>query len=42
MISEHGTNFALWSTFTHNTYLPYVGKDFEVHTGHPDAAKWNS
>jgi hypothetical protein len=41
-ISNHGTDFSLWSTFSHGTYLPYAGKDFECRTGHPDADKWDS
>lgn len=42
VISKKGTDFTLWSTFTHGSYMPYAGLDFECRTGHPDAAKWNS
>lgn len=42
IISKHGTDFTLWSTFNHGTYLPYKGLDFEVRTGHPNAEKWNA
>jgi hypothetical protein len=37
-----GTDFSLWSTFVHGTYLPFAGLDFECRTGHPDADKWDS
>jgi hypothetical protein len=42
VISKQGTDFSLWSTFVHNTYLPYAGQDFDCRTGHPNALKWNS
>lgn len=41
IISKHGTDFSLWSTFVHGTYLPYKGLDFELKSGHPNAQKWN-
>ena len=41
-ISKLGTDFSLWSTFVHGTYVPFAGLDFECRTGHPDADKWDS
>jgi hypothetical protein len=42
IISKHGTDFSLWSTFVHGTYLPFKGLDFELRTGHKNAQKWNA
>ena len=41
-ISKGGTDWSLWSTFTHKNYLPYKGKDYVLRRGHPNAAKWSA
>lgn len=41
-ISKEGTDFTKWSAFKSGAYLPHVGKDFEIRSGHPDADRWNA
>lgn len=40
-ISQGGTDFHLWSSYAHGTYLPYKGRNFQLVLGHPDAEKWS-
>lgn len=42
VISKQGTDFTPWSAFKDKTYLPYVGKDFRLVTGHPRAGEWSN
>lgn len=42
VISKNGTDFTPWSAFKSGSYLQYKGRDFQLVTGHPRAALWNS
>lgn len=37
-----GELLRLWTPYRTGTYLQHKGKDFELHAGHPDAARWNA
>jgi hypothetical protein len=41
-ISKRGTDWTPWSAYKSGAYLEYVGKDFEIVTGHPRAELWNA
>lgn len=41
VISKSGTDFTPWSTYRNQTHLPFVGKDFELKTGHNRAGEWS-
>lgn len=41
-ISKQGTDFTPWSAFKNETYLPHVGKDFTLITGHKYAGMWDT
>lgn len=41
-ISKRGTDFTPWSAFKSGSYLQHKGRDFQLVTGHPQAALWNS
>jgi len=41
VISREGTDWSPWSVFKSGTYLPYVGVDFPLRTGHIRAHLWN-
>lgn len=40
-ISKKGTDFSKWSAWKSGAFKDHVGKDFEVISGHPQAALWN-
>jgi hypothetical protein len=40
-ISKRGTDWTPWSAYKSGSYLEYVGKDFEIVSGHPRANLWN-
>jgi hypothetical protein len=40
-ISREGTYFYPWSAFKSGDFVPYVGEDFELHSGHVRAHLWN-
>lgn len=42
VISKNGTDFTPWSAFKNGTYLPHVGKDFTLVTGHRYAGLWDT
>lgn len=42
VISKGGTDFTPWTAFTKGYYLPHVGKDFTLVTGHPRANLWDT
>jgi hypothetical protein len=41
LISKDGVDFTPWSAFKSNAYLPHVGKDYQLVTGHPHAGEWS-
>lgn len=41
VISDGGTDFTPWSAFKSGSYLPHVGKDYQLVTGHPRAGEWS-
>lgn len=42
VISKEGTDWAKWSVYRNGTYLPHVGQDYIIRTGHERAHLWNS
>lgn len=42
VISKSGTDWSLWSTFTHGTYLARKGVNYTIRTGHENASKWSA
>lgn len=42
VISKNGTDFTPWTAFKTGTYLPHVGKDFTLVTGHKYAGLWET
>jgi hypothetical protein len=42
VISQGGTDWTPWSVFKSGTYLPHVGVDFPLLTGHPRADLWDA
>lgn len=40
-ISKQGTDWSLWSVYKSGSYLEFVGKDYELRTGHSRAEEWN-
>jgi hypothetical protein len=41
VISKGGTDWSPWSVYRSGAYRQYLGTDFEIRTGHPEAARWN-
>jgi hypothetical protein len=41
VISKNGADFTPWSAFKSNSYLLYLGKDYDLVTGHPRAGDWS-
>ncbi len=40
-ISKSGTDFTPWTMFRNGLWLPHKGLDYQIQTGHPDAAHWD-
>lgn len=40
-ISAGGTDWSKWSTYRDGIYLPHVGLNYLIKTGHPHAAEWS-
>lgn len=41
VISKGGTNWTPWTAYRSGSYLPYVGRDYTLVTGHPRAGDWS-
>lgn len=41
-LSKNGTDFTPWSAFKSGSYLPHVGKNYQLVTGHPRAGDWSN
>jgi hypothetical protein len=39
-ISKQGTDWTPWTVYRTGSYLPHIGKDYVIQTGHAMAAKW--
>lgn len=41
VISDGGRDWSPWTAFKTGSYLPHVGKDYHLVTGHPRAGEWS-
>jgi hypothetical protein len=41
VISKGGTDWSKWTAYRTGSYLPHVGKDYKLVTGHPRAGDWS-